>query len=373
MANERRSRFANPIVVLADSDVASRLGLWIESLLVSLVDEGLNPILLTPRSERDLRLAENIPDQAIAKLRMPAGRWPVLQHFASGPLVDHLAGESVRLVLSTGGRWVQYGVWLAQQLGVPAASLVTGLDEIGPTLKAASHLSAVLAGSNALAERLVARMGGTPPEGKVSAVGLGVHLGAGTAAFASPDRSVGIMAAGPLDIGSQFEQFILAASLLAEAHPDVVFSIVGAGPAEHGLRRMSEGLNLTDRLTFVPSVRRMDDLFDGVDIYVQPYVANRLDLRLLEAMAAGAVVLARNGGAVDFVRDGLNGLELTSVDEHGLAMLLAKLLDDPADGRRIGAQARQFVQENFLSGVSAQRVIERLRPIIVSRQTLKIS
>jgi glycosyltransferase involved in cell wall biosynthesis len=198
-------------------------------------------------------------------------------------------------------------------------------------------------------------------------------MGAGTAAFASPGRSVGIMAAGPLELSSRFEQFILAASILAEAYEDVVFSIVGAGPAERGLRRMREELNLTDRLTFVPSVRRMDDLFDGVDIYVQPYVATRLDLRLLEAMAAGVVVLARNGGAVDFVRDGVNGLELTNVDEHGLAMLIGKLLEDPAAGRRIGGQARQFVQENHLSGVSAQRVIERLRPIIVSRQTLKIS
>jgi glycosyltransferase involved in cell wall biosynthesis len=117
----------------------------------------------------------------------------------------------------------------------------------------------------------------------------------------------------------------------------------------------------------------MDDIFEGIDIYVQPYVCRRLDLRLLEAMAAGVVVVGRNGGAVDMIRDGVNGLELTGDDAGVLAATLARLLEDRPAARRIGEQARQFIQAGRLAGVTVQRVVERVKQIALGQQTLKIA
>jgi len=375
MVKERRSRFANPVVVVADGDVVARYGLWAESLLVSLVDEGINPMLVTP-GETPAALAATIPERAVARFCFPTSRWALVQHWGSRFLVEQLANEPVRLVLSASGHMARYGAWLAEQLGVPLATLVMGEDEVAAAASVSGRLSAAFAGSTPLADQLTRRLGrgkAGSGEGKVVPIELGVHLGAQTAAFSDPARIPAIMTSGRLDFASHFEQFILAAAQLNDRHCEAIYFVVGSGPAERELRQLARQRNLTARMTFVPELRRMENIFDGMDIYVQPYVPRRLDLRLLEAMAAGVVVIARNGGAVDFVRDGVNGVELTNSDEATLTILMQKLLEEPAIGRQLGDQARQFVQANHLAGVTVQRVVERVKVLALRQQTLKIA
>lgn len=354
--------------MVVDQDAVTRVGPWLESVLVGLIDEGLNPILVSPGENA---LGAGIPERAVGRLTFPPIRWSLMQRWGSRHLLDQLLAEPVQAVLAASGHVVRYAHWLAGELEAPLAAIVSGTDEVLPVGAVSNDLAVAFAASDALAQRLLDRLG-PAQSARIETVALGVHLGEQAAGFAEPGRTAGIMAAGHLEFANHFEQFIAAAEQLNERHYDAAYFIVGSGPAEHHLRRMAADRRLTDRLTFVPDLQRMGDIFAGIDILVQPYVSDRLDLRLLEAMAGGVVVLARNGGAIDFVRDGVNGVELTGGDEDALAALLARLLDDPTIGRRIGAQARQFVQDHHLAGVTVQRVVAGLKRIALSQQTIQL-
>jgi len=368
MPKERRSRFSNPVVVLADPDSAARYGQWIQSLLICLVDEGLNPMLVAPP---ETLLTPAVPEQAIIRLTCPRAGYGLVRHWASRSLLDQLAAEPVRLVLAMSGRLARYGGWLAGQLGVPLAAAVMGEDEVAPVVSTRARLACVFAGSSSLADGVRDHLGDEAAD-VVQQVGLGVHVGPHAVTFCETGRACGILGAGPLEHASGFDQLISAWAHLSERHYDAVYFIIGSGPAERSLRRLARTKGLTDRLTFVPDLRGLKNLYSGIDVFVQPFLCRRLDLRLLEAMAAGAVVLARNGGALDIVRDGVNGVALTQGDEAELTMLLQRLLDEPALGRRIGASARQFVQSNHLAGTTVQAVVGRIKELVLSQQTLKL-
>jgi glycosyltransferase involved in cell wall biosynthesis len=49
-------------------------------------------------------------------------------------------------------------------------------------------------------------------------------------------------------------------------------------------------------------------------------------------------------GVREIVRDGLDGLVVPSGDVPGLAVAMARLMDDPAERRRLGARAPEVVE-----------------------------
>ena len=78
---------------------------------------------------------------------------------------------------------------------------------------------------------------------------------------------------------------------------------------------------------------------------------------VLEAMAFGLAVIATPvGGIGDVMRDGVNGLLVSTGDEGALAAALLKLLGDDDLCRRLGEQARQDVSSFKAERISGQWV-----------------
>jgi glycosyltransferase involved in cell wall biosynthesis len=69
---------------------------------------------------------------------------------------------------------------------------------------------------------------------------------------------------------------------------------------------------------------------------------------LIEGMAAGLPIIATNGGgAPEVVVDGETGLLVPPNDASALAAAIARLAEDPALGRALGARGRQRASEQF--------------------------
>ena len=69
---------------------------------------------------------------------------------------------------------------------------------------------------------------------------------------------------------------------------------------------------------------------------------------LLESMALGKpVVVTRNLGTVDYVRDGENALLVPAGDHQSLASAVQRLLNDDALARQLGNQARADIAEHY--------------------------
>ncbi len=84
------------------------------------------------------------------------------------------------------------------------------------------------------------------------------------------------------------------------------------------------------------------------DVHVVPSQAEPFGLSTLEGMAHGhAVIATASGGSPEILRHGVDGLLVPPGDPEALAAGLARLLADPALRERLGARARQRVQESF--------------------------
>ena len=86
---------------------------------------------------------------------------------------------------------------------------------------------------------------------------------------------------------------------------------------------------------------------------------------LLEAMAtARPVVVSRSRGIADYVCDGETALVVEPGDAAGMERAIRRLLEDPAEARRLGENARRFVVEHCRNERYARDLAAILRDVI---------
>ncbi len=118
--------------------------------------------------------------------------------------------------------------------------------------------------------------------------------------------------------------------------------LVGGGGEEAELRALHSSLGLGERVHFAGSVD--DDAvlahYHAADVFVLPsiHAAEAFGLSMIEAMASGTPVICTElGTGTSFVnRHGETGLVVPPGDPVALAGAINRLLDDPAEGRRLG-------------------------------------
>ncbi len=92
-----------------------------------------------------------------------------------------------------------------------------------------------------------------------------------------------------------------------------------------------------------------------------------MPLVLLEAMAAGAPVVATDtGGARELIRDGVNGFVVPENDIGALAAAMRTLLSSP-EARRMGERGHEEVMREYAWARCAERYEEVFRACLKSR------
>lgn len=107
--------------------------------------------------------------------------------------------------------------------------------------------------------------------------------------------------------------------------------IAGDGPLRTELERLAVDLDVAGNVVFLGPTDRagVASLFRGASVFVLPSFHEPFGIVVLEAMAAGAPVVAtRVGGVPEFVVDGVNGLLVEPNDADGLASAIAEVLAD---------------------------------------------
>lgn len=142
--------------------------------------------------------------------------------------------------------------------------------------------------------------------------------------------------------------------------PDVVYLIVGRGREEARLRALASACGVVDRVRFAGFVPDADlpAVYNLCDVFAMPNrVTEGTDLSgdiegfgisFVEAGACGKPVVAgRSGGAVEAVVDGQTGLLVDPHSDREVAEALRRLLNDPAEARRLGEAGRRRAETLF--------------------------
>jgi len=134
--------------------------------------------------------------------------------------------------------------------------------------------------------------------------------------------------------------------------PDTCLLLVGGGPNEENLVKLTKNLQLTNNVIFTGRVSHdnIQQYYNQIDIMIYPRYSMRLTnlitpLKPLEAMAQGRLVLASDvGGHKELIIDGQTGFLFKAGDHYDLASKVLYLFDNPVLCSMIRNDARKFVE-----------------------------
>jgi phosphatidylinositol alpha-1,6-mannosyltransferase len=148
--------------------------------------------------------------------------------------------------------------------------------------------------------------------------------------------------------------------------PEAALLLVGGGPYRSALARLARETGVERHVVLTGSVPWADlpAHYAAGDVYAMPCRTRRrgldvegLGIVYLEASATGLPVVAGDsGGAPEAVREGETGFVVGGLDVEAVADRVARLLDDPALARRMGAAGRAWVEADWRWDTQAERM-----------------
>jgi glycosyltransferase involved in cell wall biosynthesis len=147
---------------------------------------------------------------------------------------------------------------------------------------------------------------------------------------------------------------IEALARLATERPKLRGLIVGeagSGDLDYAqeLMLLARSLGIQDRVTFMGFREDIASLLHGVDVLAHTSISPEPFGRvIIEGMAAGAVVIGANAGAVpEIIQDGVTGLLVAPGSVEALAQAIVRVFDHPQEAQAMRQAARQAVEAQF--------------------------
>jgi glycosyltransferase involved in cell wall biosynthesis len=150
------------------------------------------------------------------------------------------------------------------------------------------------------------------------------------------------------------DRFLRVAQSLAGQRGGLHFLVVGDGQLRETLQASREATELDGRLTWAGFRRDIPDVCFASDAVVLTSDNEGTPVSLIEAQAAGKpVVGTRVGGVVSVVTDAGGGFVVDPGDERGMAIAVARVLDDAAVAERAAAASAEVVHAFSLDALVA--------------------
>jgi glycosyltransferase involved in cell wall biosynthesis len=137
------------------------------------------------------------------------------------------------------------------------------------------------------------------------------------------------------------ETVLRAFRRIQQVHPEATLQIAGTGTQENYLRALAARWDLK-HVRFLGQVpyQSLSAFYDQCDILLNASLADNFPGSLLEAAAAGLVVISSNVGGIPFIFEhGTNSLLVAPGDSEGLASAALRVLGEPGLGLRLTRNA----------------------------------
>jgi glycogen synthase len=177
--------------------------------------------------------------------------------------------------------------------------------------------------------------------------------------LALPDERI-VMYVGRFVREKGIQVLLNAASVVLAQEPNTKFLIVGSGHRER-LEKFVHWAGLGDKVLFTGFManRSLHQLYRVADVAVFPSLYEPFGIVALEAMAAGAPVVASDaGGLREVVRHDETGTLCYSGNPESLAWAILRVLRDPERSARLAATAKERLRGDFDWGRIAEQTVQ---------------
>jgi mannosyltransferase len=166
--------------------------------------------------------------------------------------------------------------------------------------------------------------------------------------------------------------FVKAMCRLLPRYPDFTAVVVGAITPEQtafatDLRKRIEAAGLQSRIVITGelAIEEVQRWYRRLTIYAFTSRNEGFGLTLIEAMSAGAALVASRAGAAELVvEDGVTGALTPPGDVDALVEALEPLMRDPASAADMGKRGRARVLEKFSLDAEANRIAQIYRALV---------
>jgi len=156
-------------------------------------------------------------------------------------------------------------------------------------------------------------------------------------------------------------QVIRALPKIMERVPEVLYLIVGSGPAEPELRALTQEIGLSEQVRFLGYIadEKLPELYALCDVFVLPSMETThtesgsrgiegFPAVFLEASACGRPIVAgKSGGSAEAVLDGVTGFLVDGKSVEQITDAVLRLLLDEELANRFGQTGRHRVKKEF--------------------------
>ena len=157
-----------------------------------------------------------------------------------------------------------------------------------------------------------------------------------------------VAAAGQLIPRKGHQYLLQAVADLKDRCPQLKLIVFGEGYLNSLLRAQASALGLGDVVQFAGFRDGLDSFVGCFDLFAHPALAEGLGVAALKAAAASVPVVGfAAGGMVEAVAHEETGLLVESGNGDALGKAIARFVDDPELGRRLGAAGRERMQKEF--------------------------
>jgi len=240
-----------------------------------------------------------------------------------------------------------------------------------------AHVSRLIAVSHAVARELQAQALIAPE--KITVIQNGIDLKRIADARSRFDRakfcrrwdlpveSSLVGSIGTLTLLKGHEDFLQAAAKLQDSTPPAFFIVSGTENAatkqyRQRLESLIQQLGLTNRVRLLGRMDDISGLYCALEVFVSASHSESFGLAIVEAMAAGAAVVATDtAGAQEIIEDGRSGVLIPIGAVSPMAEEVGRLLVDSRRRKELADNARRIVNERF----SLERMVAETEAVYI--------
>lgn len=144
------------------------------------------------------------------------------------------------------------------------------------------------------------------------------------------------------------ELLIRAMKIVVEEFPLCKLILAGDGPIRARLESLTEELALRDAVIFAGFVADPESVYQSLDVFAFPSLAEPLGSSLLSAMAHGLPSIAiASGGVPEIIEHQRNGVLVGKPDAGAMADAICRILRGPQSAKYMGDAARKTIEQRF--------------------------
>ena len=352
---------AEPIraALVIDQLSFDRLGPIIGHLTVGLLDSINEVLLVTPAAA-----AQRLSLGPVRVIEHPRLRWPMRERITRS-ISSRLEEHPPTLFHAISSRSFSLARELALQARRPFVGHILGSEDLHPRSQAAfDGMDKVIAASKPLVELALERH--MIDADRVALIRPGLLPESAPSCFVRDDRIPALLCMSALESATGVDRLIEAVKILVSEKQDLMLFLVARGPAEGRLRKLVEREGLIKHVTFGQPMSDWITTMRAADVFVVPGDVDRVDLRLLHALAAGMAAVTGAMPNSDFVIDRRTVMVCPDPTPKALAKTIRQLLRDRAEARLLASRALKHCKEHHSLSQMAQKTADLYHEILAS-------